>query len=110
MPDTAYLVAALAAMGAVTFALRSVPFAVLKPLRGSGLVRFLGRHLPAGILIILAVYSLREVRLGQAPHGLPEALALAATVALHVWRRNAVLSILGGTAFYLVLVNLVFRG
>ena len=34
-------------------------------------------------------------------------LALAVTVILHLWRRNAAVSILVGTALYVVLVNVV---
>jgi branched-subunit amino acid transport protein AzlD len=108
MPDSAYLVAASLTMFAVTFALRSLPFAALKRLRGSALIGFLSSHLPAGIMVILAVYTLRAVSLAEAPHGVPEAVAIAATVALHLWRRNAVLSILGGTALYVLLVGVVF--
>jgi branched-subunit amino acid transport protein AzlD len=95
-------------MFAVTFALRALPFAVLKPLRSSALVEYLSRHMPGGIMVILAVYTLRDVSLLQAPHAVPEALALVATVAVHLWKRNAVASIIGGTAIYVLLVNLVF--
>ena len=108
MPDNAYLLAASMTMFAVTFALRAVPFAALRPLRDSALVAYLGRHMPAGVMVILVVYTLRGVSLGETPHGLPEALAIAATVILHLARRNAVVSILGGTAVYVLLVNLVF--
>jgi branched-subunit amino acid transport protein AzlD len=108
LPDTAYIVAALVVMFAVTFALRALPFAVLMPLRGSALVGFLSEQMPGGIMVILVVYTLRDVSLGGGSHGLPEALALAATVALHLWRRNAVLSIIGGAAIYVALANLVF--
>ena len=65
---------------------------------------------PGGIMVILAVYTLRDVSVAAAPHGLPEALALGAAVGLHLWKRNAVLSIIGGTAIYVALVNLVFGG
>lgn len=108
MPDTAYLVTASLVMGAVTFALRALPFAALRPLRHSELLAYLSRHMPAGILVILVVYTLQDVSLETPPHGSPEALAIAATVGLHLLRRNAVLSILGGTAVYVLLVNLVF--
>jgi branched-subunit amino acid transport protein AzlD len=64
--------------------------------------------MPAGIMVILAVYTLRGVSLAESPHGLPEGIALAVTIALHLWRRNAVLSILGGTAVYVFLVGVVF--
>jgi branched-subunit amino acid transport protein AzlD len=107
MPDAPYLVAASLTMFAVTFALRALPFAVLRPLRDSALVAYLSRHMPAGIMIILAVYTLRGLSLGETHHGLPEAIALIVTVALHLWKRNAVASIIGGTAVYVVLVNLV---
>lgn len=108
MPDDAYLWAAALVMFAVTFALRALPFAVLRPLRESALVAYLSRHMPTGIMVVLALYTLRDVSLGESPHGLPEALAIAVTMGLHLWRRNAVLSILGGTAVYVALVNLVF--
>jgi branched-subunit amino acid transport protein AzlD len=108
VPDTPYLVAASLTMCAVTFALRALPFAVLRPLRDSALVAYLSRHMPAGIMIILAVYSLRGVSLAETPHGVPEAIAVACTVALHLWKRNAVASIIGGTAVYVALVNLMF--
>ena len=108
MPDTPYLIAASLTMFAVTFALRALPFAALRPLRDSALVAYLSRHMPAGVMVILAVYTLRAVSLREPPHGLPEVLALAATVGLHLWPRNAVLSIIGGTAVYVLLVNLVF--
>ncbi len=108
MPDNAYLMAASLTMFAVTFALRSLPFAVLRPLRDSALIGYLSRHMPAGIMVILVVYTLRGVSLSEAPHGLPEILALVVTVALHLWKRNAVASIIVGTASYVALVNLVF--
>jgi branched-subunit amino acid transport protein AzlD len=108
MPDAAYLWAASLTMFAVTFALRALPFAALRPLRDSALVTFLSRHMPAGIMVILALYTLRRVSFGESPHALPEAAAIAITVTLHLWRRNAVASILGGTAVYVALVNLVF--
>jgi branched-subunit amino acid transport protein AzlD len=109
MSDSTYLWAASLTMFAVTFALRALPFAALKPLRASALVLFLQRHLPAGIMVTLAVYTLRTVSLREPPHGLPEAAALAVTVALHLWRRNAVASIIAGTVAYVLLVNVALK-
>jgi len=108
MPDNVYLLAASLTMFAVTFALRAVPFAILRPLRDSALIDYLSRHMPAGIMVILVVYTLRDVSVSETPHGLPEALAIIATVAVHLWRRNAVASIIVGTAVYIALVNVVF--
>ena len=41
-------------------------------------------------------------------HGLPELLAGAAVVGLHLWEKNTLLSIAVGTALYMVLVQAVF--
>lgn len=107
MPSDAYVLAALTTILLVTFALRALPFAVLEPLRGSTFMRFLSRYMPVGIMTILVVYTLKDVSLGTGWHGLPEAIALAVTVGLHLWRHNALLSILGGTGVYVLLVNTV---
>lgn len=68
----------------------------------------LGNLLPPAMMGLLTVYCLRNVSLTAAPHGIPEALALAAVVALHRWKDNVLLSIAGGTAVYMLLVQTVF--
>lgn len=110
MPEPAAILASLLVAGAVTVALRAVPFTVIEPLRRSPVVRYLGVQLPAGIMVALTIYTLADVPLRTWPHALPEALALAVTVGLHLWRRRAVLSILGGTAVYVVLASWVLSG
>lgn len=107
MPSAGYILASLTTILVITFALRALPFAVLEPLRASPYIGFLGRYMPVGIMLILVVYTLRTVPLGSGWHGLPEALALAVTVGVHLWRRNALLSIVAGTGTYVILVNTV---
>jgi len=41
-------------------------------------------------------------------HGLPELISIALVVALHLWKRQMLLSIAGGTVCYMLLVQLVF--
>ena len=41
-------------------------------------------------------------------HGLPELIAIALTVALHLWKRQMLLSIAGGTVCYMLLMQMVF--
>ena len=57
---------------------------------------------------MLVVYCLKGVSFLSAPYGLPEILGVASVVGLHVWKRNTLLSIAGGTVFYMILVQLVF--
>ncbi|WP_326763798.1 AzlD domain-containing protein [Streptomyces sp. NBC_01591] len=107
MPDTPYLMAAVAVSAAVTWALRAVPFAALAPLRSSSTVQYLSTRMPAGVMLILLAYCLRDLPLTE-PRTLAPLAALAVTVGLHLWRRNALLSILGGTTAHVLLVSTVF--
>ncbi|MEU6446692.1 MULTISPECIES: AzlD domain-containing protein [unclassified Streptomyces] len=107
MPDTPYLIAAVTVSAAVTWALRAVPFAALAPLRSSRTVQYLSTRMPAGVMLILLAYCLRDVPSTE-PRALAPVAALAVTVGLHLWRRNALLSILAGTATHVLLVSTVF--
>ena len=71
-------------------------------------IRYLGSVLPAAVFGLLVVYSLKDVSLLSGSHGIPEAISLAAVVALHVWKRQMLLSIAGGTVLYMLLVQFVF--
>ena len=66
------------------------------------------RWTPFLLMGLLVVYSLRSVDILSGSHGLPEAIAVAATALLHLWKRNTLVSILAGTAVYMLLVQLVF--
>jgi branched-subunit amino acid transport protein AzlD len=101
VPAASYLVAAVLVSAAVTGALRALPFAILAPLRSSALVRYLGVHMPAGVMTVLVVYTVATLP------GPPAALAvaLAVTVGLHLWRRNLALSMAAGTIVYVVLAT-----
>jgi len=68
-------------------------------------VRTLKDGLPGVILLLLVVYSLKDTPLSAAPWGLGEALSLGLVIMLHLWRRNALVSIAGGTALYMLLVQ-----
>ena len=57
---------------------------------------------------MLVVYCLKDVQPTSFPFGLPELIAGASVAALQVWRRNSLLSILGGTAIYMLLIRFVF--
>ena len=71
-------------------------------------VRYLGKFLPAAVFGLLVVYCLRNVNPLVGSHGLPELIAIAVVVALHLWKKQMLLSIAGGTICYMLLVQLVF--
>ena len=73
-----------------------------------GVVLYLGRVLPPAMMGLLVIYCFRNVSGLSGSHGVPELLATAVVVALHGWKRNVLLSIAGGTAVYMLLVQGVF--
>lgn len=68
----------------------------------------LTRFLPFALFGLLAVYCFKDVSLLSGSRGLPELIAGAVVVALHLWKKNMMLTVAGGTMVYMLLVNLVF--
>ena len=93
----------------VTALTRFVPFLVF----GGGrkppqVVERLGTVLPGAIMAMLVVYCLKGTSFASAEGWLPALIGVGVTAGLHVWRRNTLLSIVGGTVVYMLLVQLVF--
>ena len=106
MPETSYILAVLAIVFCITFALRAVPFAMLKPLRNAKAIYLSSVWMPSGILLILAVYRFRSCigeGLGDAWKAL---VAVVVTVVIYLGcGRRTLLSVGLGTATFIVLLN-----
>ena len=71
-------------------------------------IQYLGRVLPSAVFGLLVIYSLKDVSILTGSHGIPELLAITLVILLHLWKRQMLLSIAGGTLFYMALVQFVF--
>ena len=92
-----------------TVATRFLPFLLFPDSRElPPFIRYLGKVLPYAVMGLLVVYSLKDVSLFSGSHGIPEAIALLCITALHLWKKNMLLSIAGGTIFYMFLVQIIF--
>ncbi|MBH8578835.1 branched-chain amino acid transporter permease [Bisbaumannia pacifica] len=102
----------IAVCALATFTTRLVPFVALARQADHPLILHLGRYLPPAVMLILVIYALRDFRplidgrLNAAANGWPMLLAALVVVVLHLWRRNALLSIVIGTAGYMAMVQL----
>ena len=94
----------VAVMALVTMALRFLPFLVFRKQTPS-YITYLGTVLPAAIIGMLVIYCLKDVSFLAAPYGLPELLAVGCVVCIQIWKQNSILSILSGTAVYMVLIR-----
>ena len=107
MSASSHAAVLVAVMSAVTVLLRFLPFWVFRK-KVPAYITYLGKVLPAAIIGMLVIYCLKDTVITAAPFGAPELIAAALVVLLQAWKRNALLSILGGTAVYMLLVQLVF--
>jgi len=107
--NNTYVLLSILVMAIVTALLRCLPFFVFSGKRStSPFVTYLGRYLPYAMMGMLVVYCYKSVSFDAAPFALPELIAGAAVVLLHVWKRNSLLSIGLGTACYMLLIRFVF--
>lgn len=107
MNNTIYLIAVIAVISIVTWTLRAFPFLLFgsRPLPKT--VQYLGKVLPPAIMTVLVIYCLRDTDIGQFPHGVPELAACTLVVILQIFRKNMYLSIVAGTACYMILIRVV---
>ena len=71
-------------------------------------IQYLGKYLPGAVFGLLIVFALKDVTILEGSHGLPELIAIAFTALLHLWKKQMIISISGGTICYMLLVQLVF--
>lgn len=92
-----------------TVATRFLPFIVFSGDKPTPkYIQYLGKALPAAIFGMLVVYCLKNVSILTGSHGIPELISIVLVVALHLWKRQMLLSIAGGTVCYMLLIQFVF--
>lgn len=107
MINAIYPAAAIGVVAIVTWALRAFPFLLFGGRPLPKMIRYLGKALPPAIMTVLVIYCLRGTEFGQTPYGIPELAACAAVVLLQFFRKNMYLSIIAGTAVYMILIRLL---
>ena len=91
-----------------TMITRFLPFLVFRSNQPTPkYIQYLGKVLPGAIFSMLIIYCLRNVSITGGSHGIPEAIAIALTMGLHLWKRQMLLSIAGGTISYMLLVQFI---
>lgn len=98
----------IAAVVLGTMLTRFLPFLIFPEGKKPPLyIEYLGTVLPFAVIGFLVVFCLKDAFKGGS-RGMPELIAIAFIILLHKWRRNTLLSICGGTIFYMYLVQKIF--
>ena len=102
-----FIMIAMAALG--TAITRFSPFLIFNTNKPTPeFLTYLGKALAPAVFGMLVVYCLKGVSFASLGSFLPEVIAVSVTVILHLSQRKMLLSIVGGTVVYILLVNLVF--
>lgn len=93
-----------------TFATRVTPFILFGRKKGAvaPIITYIGRVLPPAVMVILLLYSIREISFSSPELWIKEIVAIGATITIHVIKRNTLVSIIGGTLLYMLLVQNLF--
>lgn len=101
-----YVLAAIVAMGAITFFIRALPFLGARWLRGSPVVRRIGVFLPPAIMALLLIHSVRDLGLQAPSQWWPAIVAVTVTLVLQLYHRQPLISITAGTLTYMLWIQL----
>lgn len=110
MLSTGYSISIILIMSIITFGLRAAPFILFSRNRTTPkVITYLGNGLPPAVIGMLIIYCVRNVSVQAFPYGLAEMFSIAFVAILHLWRKNTLLSIVGGTLLYMVFVQFIFK-
>lgn len=91
-----------------TMTTRFLPFIVFRESKETPeFIQYIGKFLPSAVFGMLVIYCLKNVNILQGTHGIPEAISVFVTGCLHVWKRQMMLSIAGGTICYMLLLHII---
>lgn len=102
------ILAAIAVSAMVNIILRGIPFVFLGRKKEIGpRMKSLGDMLPATIMAILVIYCIRSIAESGMTSNVITMVSVAVTAILHIWKKNSILSISGGTVLYMILVHVM---
>ena len=107
MNGTLHTAILIAVAAVVTLALRALPFVLFGGKRKMpGWIKKISDVLPPAIMGVLIVYCMKESIAAPGADLVFQLIAAAVVVAMHLWRKNTLISIFSGTAVYMLLISI----
>lgn len=108
MTNTLHIIIIIAIATLITLFTRALPFIVFGGSRSMpAKVKQLADILPYAIIAALVVYCLKGLDFSAFSSGAAQIIAVVVVAALHVWKKNTLLSIGCGTILYMLLIRIV---
>ena len=89
---------------------RAFPFVLFSRKNPPFIIRFIEKYIPPMVMSCLLIYCLKDISftsIGGTNGFIPYLSGVVVTIVLHVWKRNSLLSIFGGTALYMILIRVL---
>ena len=101
-----YILLAIVMSALITFGLRALPFVLFRGGRSMPeWLQRLGQILPSAIMAVLIVYCLKGAKSNPIGIGIPGIIAVAVVVASYKRKHNTFISIIVGTAAYMIMLR-----
>ena len=101
-----YILLAIVMSALITFGLRALPFVLFRGGRSMPeWMQRLGQILPSAIMAVLIVYCLKGAKSNPIGIGIPGIIAVAVVVASYKRKHNTLISIIVGTAAYMIMLR-----
>lgn len=108
MDNALYSLLVIMVAALVTVLLRFLPFIIFSGKRSApDFIQYLGTVLPYSIMAMLVVYCLKDISFITLPELLSSIISVVIVIFFHLWKRNTLLSIAGGTACYMILIRIL---
>jgi branched-subunit amino acid transport protein AzlD len=106
--EASYILMAILAASFATFTARVLPFLLFgKKQKTSKTLELFEKNMPLMIMVILVFYAIRDTPFNEYPYGMSEIIGILSASVLHVKFKNALLSIIGATAIYMILIQVI---
>ncbi|NCC07153.1 MAG: branched-chain amino acid transporter AzlD [Clostridia bacterium] len=104
--STSEALAMILLSGGITFCLRALPFVVFQNKKKlPPLLESLANNLPPAIMAVLVVYCLKALPSLPPIEWLPALISVGVVTAIHLWKKNTLISVFTGTLCYMLLLQ-----
>lgn len=98
-----YLLTAIFFLALQSYITRAIPFVFSRFLAKNRIFKAMALLLPGPLMLLLVLHGINFTQLSEYPHGIPEIISLMVVTLIHLVKRNIIISIFGGTVFYLII-------
>lgn len=107
------IIISIFAIAVVIFFERAFPFILFSRKNPPIFITFIEKFIPPMVMICLVLYCIKDTQFVTAEKTIdfagfiPPAAGICSTIGLHLWKKNSLISIFGGTIIYMILLKLL---